>query len=159
MGPCSRARTPRNPRVLLAPKDSDDEIVASRKKVAELLRRSERLDRAEPQLREAQEEIRRLREEQARSREKSAALKAALDRLRSSLPVLGTDARTAAAVGVPSSRVVFRQPPPPSEQRRPTGGQPGHPGTTRPRPTPNAPPRVPSLNRPGPGPPSAGSAS
>jgi len=130
---------------LLASEDSDDEIVVSRKKVAELLRRSERLDRAEQQLREAQEEIRRLREEKARSREKSSALKAALDRLRASLPVLGTDARTAAAVGVPSSRVFFRQPPPPPQDRRPTGGQPGHPGATRPRPKPNASPRVLSL--------------
>ncbi|MGI0156277.1 MAG: IS66 family transposase, partial [Thermoplasmata archaeon] len=69
-------------------------------------------------------------------------LRAALDRLRSSLAVLGTDARTAAAVGVPSSRTFFRQSPPPPGKRQPTGGQPGHPGTTRPRPTPNAPPRV-----------------
>jgi transposase len=133
---------PRDPQVLLVPEDSGDEIIVSRKKVAELLRRSERLDRAEQQLREAQQEIRRLREEKARAREKSSALKAALDRLRASLPLLGTDARTAAAVGVPSSRVFFRQPPPLPKDRRPTGGQPGHRGTTRSRPTPNAPPRV-----------------
>ena len=93
-------------------------------------------------MREAREEIRRLREEKSRSREKAAALKGALDRLRGSLSVLGTNAKTAAAVGVPSSKVFFRQSPSPSEKRRPTGGQPGHKGMTRPRPTPNAPPRV-----------------
>lgn len=142
MGPCPRTMTSRDLRTLLAPEDSDDEIVVSRKKIAELLRRSERLDRAEQQLREAQEEVRRLREEKARAREKRSALQTALDRLRASLPVLGTDARTAAAVGVPSSRVFFRQPPPPSDQRRSSGGQPGHKGTTRPRPTPNALPKV-----------------
>jgi transposase len=132
----------RDLRVLLVPEEPDDSIVVSRRKLTEMLREKE--EQAE-QLRKAREDIRRLREEKARSREKSSALKAALDRLRASLPVLGTDARTAAAVGVPSSRVFFRQPPPLPKDRRPTGGQPGHPGTTRPRPKPNAPPKVLSL--------------
>ncbi len=137
--------SPRDPRVLLAPDPDEEPIPVSPRKLAELLRQVEERNRLERELREAREEIRRLREEKTRSREKSSALKAALDRLRTSLSVLGTDARTAAAVGVPSSRVFFRQPPPPPKDRRPTGGQPGHPGTTRPRPKPNAPPRVLSL--------------
>ncbi len=104
-----------------------------------MIRSKEELER---ELREAREEIRPLREERARSREKHSALKAALHRLRTSRSVLGTDAKTAASVGVPSSRVFFRQSPPPDTKRRPTGGQPGHPGTTRPRPTLNGPPRI-----------------
>ncbi|EQD57865.1 transposase IS66, partial [mine drainage metagenome] len=85
------------------------------------------------------------REKNARLTDKAEGLNEKLEGLRNSLSVLGTDAKTAAAVGVPSSRVFFRQPPPPPGERRPTGGQPGHPGTTRPRPIPNAPPRVLSL--------------
>ena len=131
--------TARDPRLLLAPDPNEEPIPVSPRKLADLLRRLENLER---ELAEAREENRRLREEKARSREKQLALKAALDRLRTSLSVLGTDAKTAASVGVPSSRVFFRQSPPPDTKRRPTGGQPGHPGTTRPRPTPNAPPRV-----------------
>jgi transposase len=130
---------PRDLPLFLAPDESDDSIAVSKKGLARLIREKEALGR---ELQQAREEIRRLREERTRSRGKSSALKAALDRLRASLPILGTDARTAAAVGVPSSRVFFRQPPPPLKDRRPTGGQPGHPGTTRPRPTPNAPPKV-----------------
>ncbi len=128
-----------DPRFLLAPDPSEEPIPVSPRKLTELLRRLEKLER---ELAETREENRRLREEKVRSREKHSALKVALDRLRKSLSVLGTDAKTAASVGVPSSRVFFRQSPPPDTKHRPTGGQPGHPGTTRPRPTPNAPPRI-----------------
>ena len=130
---------------LLAPENADDSIVVSKKGLAELRRRADERDRLERELSEAREEIRRLREEKARSQRKGSALKAALERLRSSLAVLGTDAKTAAAVGVPSSKVFFRQPPPPPDRHRPSGGQPGHKGATRPRPVPNAPPKVLSL--------------
>ncbi|MHB1435571.1 MAG: IS66 family transposase, partial [Thermoplasmata archaeon] len=145
--------SPRDPRVFLAPDLDEESIPVSPRKLAELIREKLEQDRelkeareeikeAREEITETREEIRRLREEIARSREKSSVLKTALDRLRASLSVLGTDARTAAAVGIPSSRVFFRQPPPPPKHRRPTGGQRGHPGTTRPRPTPNAPPKV-----------------
>ncbi len=137
--------SPRDSPLLLAPDPDEEPIPVSPRKLADLLRRAEDRDRLEHELREAREEIRRLREEKTRARQKSSSLKAALDRLRSSLSVLGTDAKTAAAVGVPSSKVFFRKSPSPSDKRRPTGGQPGHPGTTRPRPRPNAPPRVLSL--------------
>ena len=138
-----------NLRVLLAPEPAEEPIPVSPRKLADLIRKTQELERTTQEqareLQQAREEIRRLREERARSQRKSSALKAALDRLRNSLPVLGTDARTAAAVGIPSSRVFFRKSPTPPDQRRPTGGQPGHPGTTRPRATPNAPPMVLSL--------------
>jgi transposase len=139
LGHCPRTMSPRDPTLLLAPDADEEPIPVSPRKLAKLIRENEEQAR---ELKEAREEIRRLREEKARSREKSSALKTALDRLRSSLAVLGTDAKTAASVGVPSSRVFFRQPPPPPEHRRSTGGQPGHPGSTRARPTPNAPPRI-----------------
>jgi transposase len=132
----------RGPLLALAPEPDEEPIPVSPRKLAKLIQEKQEQER---ELQDAREEIRRLREEKARSREKSSALKAVLDRLRASLSVLGTDAKTAAAVGVPSSRVFFRQSPPPDRKRRPTGGQTGHPGTTRPRPTPNAPPKVLSL--------------
>jgi chromosome segregation ATPase len=94
--------------LLLAPDPDEEPIPVSPRKLADLLRRVEDRDRLEHELREAREEIRRLREEKARARQKSSSLQAALDRLRSSLSVLGTDAKTAAAVGVPSSKVFFR---------------------------------------------------
>jgi transposase len=142
LGHCPRTMFPRDPKILLAPDDDEEPIPVSPRKLAKLIRENQEQER---ELQELREENRRLREEKARSKAKGAALKSALDRLRSSLAVLGTDARTAATVGVPSSRAFFRQPPPPPERRRPSGGQPGHTGTTRARPIPNAPPRVLSL--------------
>jgi transposase len=144
LGHRPRTMPPRDPRLLLAPDPDEEPIPVSPRKLAKLIREKHE---QEIELQKAREEIRRLREEKARSKAKSAALQSALDRVRNSLAVLGTDGRTAAAVGVPSSRVFFRQSPPPPKNRRPTGGQPGHPGTTRPRPTPNAPPKVLSLKR------------
>ncbi len=142
LGLCPRNMAPQDPRVLLAPDSDEEPIPVSPRKLADLLRRIEDRNRLERELEEVREEIRRRREQKAQSKEKNASLKAALDKLRSSLSVLGTDAKTAAAVGVPSSRVFFRQSPPPSNPRRSRGGQPGHKGTTRPRPTPNAPPKM-----------------
>jgi transposase len=142
LGHCPRTMRSRDPRLFLAPDPDEEPIPVSPRKLAELLRRLGERDQLEHDLQEAREEIRRLREEKARSKEKSAALRSALDHVRNSLAILGTDSRTAAAVGVPSSRVFFRPSRPPHEPRRRSGGQPGHPGTTRPRPTPNAPPRV-----------------
>ncbi len=127
-------------RVLLAPEEIGDPVdfPVSRSTLANLVREKPALAEEVEKLRE---ENRRLREEKARSRAKNAALKSAVDRLRTSLSVLGTDAKTAAAVGVPSSKVFFRQPPPPPDRPRSSGAQTGHPGTTRPRATPNHPPK------------------
>jgi transposase len=156
LGHCPRTMSPRDPRIFLAPEDDEEPIPVSPRKLAKLVQ--EKLDQErelvhlregraqlERELKEVREEIHRLREEKARSKRKSAALQSALDRLRNSLAVLGTDGRTAASVGVPSSRVFFRQSPPRTQGRQPTGGQLGHPGKTRARPIPNAPPRILSL--------------
>lgn len=139
MGHCPRSMFPRDPRILLAPDEDEEPIPVSPRKLAKLVQ--EKLEQ-ERELQELREENRRLREEKARSQKKSSALQSAFDRLRHSLVVLGADARTAASVGVPSSRVFFRQPPAAGKRRRSSGGQPGHPGRTRARPTPNAPPRI-----------------
>ncbi len=127
---------PRDPRLLLTPESEDDEIIVSRRKLGELVRKSQDLEEENGRLRE---ELERSREKARRAAEQKQVAQTKLEQLRTSLPVLGTDARTAAAVGIPSSRVFFRQPAPSPETRRSTGGQPGHPGTTRPRPVPNSP--------------------
>lgn len=111
-----------------APESNSDQIVVSRRKLEEVLRELE-LNR---------EEVERLKKE-------NRSLKEKLDHVEHSLPVLAADARTAPAVGVPSSRTFFRRPPPDPAHRKSPGGQPGHPGVTRPRPVPNAPPLTLSL--------------
>ncbi|MGI0150367.1 MAG: IS66 family transposase [Thermoplasmata archaeon] len=158
---------PRDLRFLLSPKDCETDVTLSRENAAALLRRfeellhgQEELLRREEELLHRQEELerenQRLRQEIERlrptldnAREKNAKLvdiadllHRKLETLKNSLAVLGTDAKTAAAMGVPSSRTFFRRPPPAPEDRKKPGGQPGHRGTTRPRPTPNAPPRL-----------------
>ena len=137
---------PRDSPISLAPDEDEEFIPVSPRKLAKLLRDMEEM---KEENRKLQEEIERLRPRLEKAREKNARLVDRVDRLeeqlegvRNSLAVLGTDARTAVVVGVPSSRVFFRAPPPLPEARRPTGGQPGHPGTTRSRAVPNSPPRV-----------------
>ncbi len=126
--------TPRDLRVLLSPESSGDEIVVSRKKVADLQRKAEELDLAKKEIEELRNERQKLREENRRLREKLA-------QVGNSLPVVGADPRTAAAAGVPTSKTFYPRPRSSPEEKRKPGGQPGHPGVTRPRPTPNAPPR------------------
>jgi transposase len=141
--------SPRDPRILLAPESDEEPIPVSPRKLAEVLRQIEELRKENQALRREIERLRpaldKAREKNARLTDKAEGLSEKLEGLRNSLSVLGTDAKTAAAVGVPSSRVFFRQPPPPPGERHSPGGQPGHPGTTRPRPVPNAPPRLLSL--------------
>ena len=140
-------------RLLLSGEESDDEVVLSREQAADLLRRLEALEKELRDTRREnqrlQRELERLRPALDKAREKSGrltdqaeGLKEQLGRLQNSLPVLGASSQTAPAVGVPSSRTFFRQSPPPPNERRSTGGQRGHKGTTRPRPTPNSPPVV-----------------
>jgi transposase len=98
----------------------------------ELVRKLKRLEELEAELRSLREKARRLEEENRR--------------LRSSPFSLAASDRTAEAGGVPSSRTFYRRPIPEGE-RRPSGGQPGHPGHGRKRPTPNAPAVRVSLER------------
>ncbi len=131
-------------------------LTLAREERREPLRRLPRLEQLEKEhehVRELEAEDRRLREENGRlrpalekAREKNvrlthttAGLQGKLEGLQNSLAVLGTDARTAAAVGIPSRRTFLHPPPKPPEERKKSGGQPGHKGTTRPKPAPNSP--------------------
>ncbi|MHB1887112.1 MAG: IS66 family transposase [Acidimicrobiales bacterium] len=105
------------------------------------------LEQLKEEVQKLREENETLRGEKARHQKKAETLQEVLDRLRGSLAVLGTDAKTAPAVGVPSSRTFFKQPRLAPEEQKKSGGQPGHKGTTRPRPTSNAPPRELRLER------------
>ena len=90
----------------------------------ELVRKLKRLEKAEAELRALREKARRLEEENRR--------------LRSSPLLLAATDCTAEAGGIPSSGTFYRRPRPAGYRRR-SGGQPGHRGHGRKRPTPNAP--------------------
>ena len=80
-----------------------------------------------------------LEKENKELREKLRRTQEELKRMKASAPYLAASDLTAEAGGVPSSRVFYRRPVQPREPN-PTGGQPGHPGRSRERPVPNAPP-------------------
>ncbi|MGI0132885.1 MAG: IS66 family transposase [Thermoplasmata archaeon] len=100
-------------------------MTLDREQRREILRKLERLEKIEEEFRQLTEENRRLRQE--------------LRRLKTSAPMLAASDRTAEAGGVPSSKTFYRRPTPTGE-KRPNGGQPGHPGHGRSRPIPNTPP-------------------
>ncbi|NNN17716.1 MAG: IS66 family transposase [Thermoplasmata archaeon] len=106
-------------------------MTLDREQRREILRKLERLEKVEEEVRQTREELRRAREEIQRLRREN-------ERLKTSAPVLAASDRTAEAGGVPSSKTFYRRPVPRGE-RRPSGGQFGHPGHGRSRPTPNAP--------------------
>lgn len=119
----------RDPKIQLA--SDEDSLTLDRAQRREILRKLERLERVEEEFRQTREELGRAREEIRRLRKEN-------ERLRTSAPWLAASDRTAEAGGVPSSRTFYRRPRP-EGNRRPSGGQPGHPGHGRKRPTPNAP--------------------
>ena len=139
---------PRDPRALLAPEGVDDPVDSpvSKRKLVELLRRREELEKENRELRRELERLRptlaKTQKKNEKLADKAEQLQGQLETIQSSLAVLGADGKTAPAVGVPSSRTFYKPPRPPPEERRRPGGQPGHPGTTRPQPVPNAPEKV-----------------
>lgn len=108
------------------------EVPLSHEERRALLQRLRHVDELEREVRELREKLHRTQEE--------------LRRLKTSAPVLAASDRTAEAGGVPSSKTFYRRPVPNGERRRP-GGQPGHQGHGRPRPTPNTPPVRVALER------------
>lgn len=106
-----------------------EELEAQRRK-AEIER-----ERLEDDLRRAENEIQILRKEKR-------DLERRLARFEGSLGVLALSDKTAEAAGVPSSKTFYRRPtePGPDGSKRRPGGQPGHKGHARKRPTPNRPP-------------------
>lgn len=117
---------------LISPTEDDEPYVIGpeerrslRHELLEKKRLEEERDRLVEELRETKEKLRRAQEE--------------IRRMRASLPFWAATDRTAEAGGVPTSRVFYRRPVRPREPR-PVGGQLGHPGRSRERPVPNAPP-------------------
>jgi transposase len=137
---------PRDSRAFLAPDDDEEKVVVGQRKLAKLLRETEELRRENSELRGELERLRptlaKAQKKNEKLADKAEQLQGKLETIQSSLAVLGADGKTAPAVGVPSSRTFYKPPRPPPEERRRPGGQPGHPGTTRPKPVPNAPEKV-----------------
>ncbi|MFA5861754.1 MAG: IS66 family transposase [Candidatus Thermoplasmatota archaeon] len=101
---------------------------------------------------ENDEEKKRLREENKRLAKEIERLKRENEELRKKLSavmgspqMLASSDKTAEAGGVPSSKVFYRRSTP-DDEKKPTGGQVGHMGHARARPTPNTPPVVVSLD-------------
>ena len=93
----------------------------------------------EERIRELEERLKDKNREIKKWKNKYKEMKKKFDDLRNSLPVMGASTKTAEVSGVPSSKTYFKQNR--SEgHKRPTGGQKGHKGHARKRPTPNVPP-------------------
>ena len=108
------------------PSDEDDESITLDPEERKAVRkRLEKANQLEKENRELREKLRRVQEE--------------LKRIKASAPFLAASELSAEAGGVPTSRVFYRRPTRPREPR-PSGAQEGHPGRSRERPTPNAPP-------------------
>jgi len=131
---------------------SDDKIFISRRKHEELLRDKQRLQEEIERLRKENERITEEKKELENYKEENNDLKKEkkdlekkvddleeqLARLKGSAPLLAASDKTAEAGGIPSSKTFYRRNRQEGE-KRPTGGQPGHPGHGRKRPVPNRP--------------------
>lgn len=116
---------PRVPRV------SEEELKRARDENERLRRENEAL----------KEENQKLAEQRKKLADENKELKEQLQRVLSSAPMLAASDKNAEAGGVPTSKVFYRRRTNPDE-KKPTGGQPGHRGHARPKPEPNAPPVI-----------------
>lgn len=107
------------------------------------------LEESEARRRALEEENERLRERGKQLEERGKQLEERLARLEGSPGVLALSDKTAEAAGVPSSKTYYRRPtqPGPDGTNRTSGGQPGHTGRSRHRPTPNQPPVLLTLDQ------------
>jgi|TARA_Y100000031_G_C8219321_1_gene385016 transposase len=116
-----------------------DALLTEERKEKEHLR--EELRQKEALLTEERKEKEAIQKRLERSKEKNKQLKAKMKQLLSSAPLLAASDTRAEAGGVPSSRVFYKRNRG-GDEKKPTGGQPGHKGHGRKRPVPNAPPLI-----------------
>ena len=127
-----------------------EELEKERREKEELHRQRDELDRESKGLKKDNEGLKKdneglkkdnegLKKEKRDLKKQNKDLREQLAKLKDSLPQLAASDKTAEAGGVPSSKVFYRRNRQEGEIKK-TGGQPGHPGRARRRPTPNTPP-------------------
>lgn len=130
----------------------DDKIYISRRKHEEVQKENERLRQENERLkeekqkfenkeRELKDQKRELEEEKKELEKKNKNLEDQLARVLGSAPFLAASEKTAEAGGMPTSKIFYRRNRTEGE-KKPTGGQFGHPGHARKKPIPNAPPLI-----------------
>lgn len=117
--------------------EDNEESVSDLEKENEGLKKN--IEELKEKLEKATNEKSELNEKLEKFKKENSNLKKQLARVQGSLPVLAASEKTAKAVGVPSSKIFYR-PNRTEGVKKHTGGQPGHPGHGRKRPTANAPP-------------------
>jgi len=87
-----------------------------------------------------------LKRKSKKLKQENKRLNEELAQLKSSAPVLAGSDKTAEAGGIPSSKTFYKRNRQESK-KKPTGGQPGHRGHARKKPTPNSPPQFITLDK------------